>query len=156
MNANLRPLTWQELLRVNLARLFGDLRSGFVGTSPLPTRAFVALATAVAALGLWFAGEEWLRLYVFEAMRMMMPRWMWALLFTAGCIGQAWRMLDDKPRIYAGIAVNAHVAVLWLMVTIALLMSGSLFVAAAPFGMFVQSVWVALRTGATCLDRRRA
>lgn len=156
MNQPLQPLSWRELLRINGVRLFGDLRDAWATSSPLTTRAFVAAATLLAALGLWFAGEEWGRLYVFEAMRASMPRWAWALAFTVGGIGQWWRMIDDEPRFIVGLLINGHVAACWLLLGVSLWISGSLVVAAAPLVMAAQAAWIAIRTGATHLDRRRA
>lgn len=152
----IQPLTWREQLRANGMRLFDDLHSAFANTSPLMTRAFLATATVLAAIGLWTAGDEWVRLFVFEAMRTAMPRWVWALLFTIGGLAQWWRLVDDEPRLYVGMFVNAYVSALWCLVTIEIAWSGSMFVAAPASILFLQGAWLTLRTGATHLDRRRA
>lgn len=153
----LQPLNWREQLRVNSARLFGDLRSAFSNASPLLVRAFLAGATLSSALGLWCAGEEWTRLYVFEAMRVTVPqRWVWALAFTAGGIAQWWRLIDDEPRLRIGRVINVYVALLWTLVTVEVLISGSWFVATPLITVTLQAYWLALRTGVTDLDRRRA
>lgn len=156
MNEPLAPLSWREMLKINRVRLFAELRESFAHSSPLTTRAALATATLLAAVGFWFAGDEWTRLYVFEAMRGSMSRWVWAMAFTLGAFGQWWRMIDDKPRFWLGIVINGHVCACWLLLAISLLVSGSLVVASAPAVLAMKAAWVAMRTGATHLDRSRA
>lgn len=156
MNEPLAPLSWRELLAVNRMRMFTELRDSFSQASPLPTRAFVVAATLMAACGLWWDGESWAKLYVFEAMRITAPRWLWALAFTVGGIGQLWRLIDDTPRFWVGLMISAHVCACWLLVSIELLISGSLFVAMPALTLAAQAAWITIRTGATHVDRSRA
>jgi hypothetical protein len=152
MGLNLPNAVWWAHLR----RLAGDARNALAHTSTMPTRLMLAIASTLHALLLPFAGGHWARLVTMPAMEGTSAHVAAVIAFLVSAAGLWWRLIESRPRQAWAQLINSFTAGLWLCVVVVLCFSGLAPFVAAPVGLCLASIWVALRSGVTYLDRRQA
>lgn len=123
-------------------------------TSPLVERFFLFTALIVFGTEIWHS-DAWELLRSTASHRAVADQNTWAGVYmVAGLLG-IWRLVDQKPRFWAGLFVNLFAFGLLVTTTGLLWASRSPFTTLAGFAA-LNAGWVTLRTGATALDQTRA
>jgi hypothetical protein len=127
--------------------LIRALRNGSV----LPIRALLALCAIICGLLIAFPHSQYSRFHGDG-------RYTWALVFALDGLFLFWRLVDTRPRVGMTRIVNALTVALWT----GFIVSGFVDLdatrpgIACELGVWIASMWMALRTSFTETDRQSA
>lgn len=143
-----------ECIRARAVYFWVTLKESTLHSSPYLTR--VSLTVALLLMGISIAeSANWDQLRTLDLHRQIAPQWAWATAYI--CVGllKLWRLMDPKPRVVTGIAINGMACLLFTSSSLLLWGAGSPMGALGAYAA-INAFWVTYRTGATNLDERRS
>lgn len=126
----------------------------FATASTFSARVTLASSATIWAVSLPFSGEAWETLSITSAMRATAPLWVWCIAWGVLSAALWWRLIEAKPRVAIGKAINTMHAIMWALVAaMEVIAAGTPAVIGQTAGMFILALWVAIRTSVTPRDK---